>query len=205
MLKQVKNERVDIICILDRSGSMEGIRDASISGFNEFIHAQKQVPGEATISVFLFDDHFDVVYRNKSLQDSPELNRDTFVPRGMTAMNDAIGRVLTEYKSDADKVIICILTDGGENFSKNYTTREIADMITKERDKGTEFVFLAANQDAFAVGRTYNFDPKLTFNYAADNLGTMRAFSNMSNTVAGLRTDNSNDLSNDLSSAKTGG
>jgi hypothetical protein len=83
---------VHIVAIIDRSGSMNSIHDASISGFNEFISAQKAVDGPAKLSLVLFDDKYEVVYDDVDLKDVPELTKEVYTLGGMTAMNDAIGR-----------------------------------------------------------------------------------------------------------------
>ena len=109
----------EIICILDRSGSMSAIRDDAIGGFNTFLEAQKEAGGTALLTLVLFDDVVDVVHEARSIEEVPPLDRDTFLPRGSTALYDAIGKTLgaamrrsrAAAKAD-ERVIVCILTDG---------------------------------------------------------------------------------------------
>jgi len=96
-----KNESTHIIAILDRSGSMRPVAQDAIGGFNNFIGEQKKLKDKATLSGMLFDDQFEPLYGGKTIdiQDVPELTSATFVPRGMTALYDAIGKSVNQYKS----------------------------------------------------------------------------------------------------------
>ena len=151
----------EIVCVLDRSGSMESIVDDAIGGFNTFLKTQQETPGEARMSVVLFDHEYDLLYRGKALADIPPFNSLTFVPRGSTALFDALGRTIQEVGvrlaalaevERPNKVLFVILTDGQENASKNYTGQQIKEMITHQLNVYQwEFLFFAANQDAFAV------------------------------------------------------
>ena len=149
----------EIICILDRSGSMSAIRDDAIGGFNTFLEDQKEAGGTALLTLVLFDDVVDIVHEARAIEEVPHLDGDTFVPRGTTALYDAIGKTLeaatrrNRSAARADqRVIVCILTDGEENASRRFNRREIFDRIRRLREqRGWEFVYLAANQDVFAV------------------------------------------------------
>ncbi|MCH7228735.1 hypothetical protein [Haloferula sp. A504] len=151
----------EIAYVLDRSGSMGGIIEAAITGFNEFLQQQLDQPGDANLSLMLFDDDFLAPHIRTPLQDVDELDATTYVPRGCTALLDAIGitidelgkRIAAEPEDQRPaKVIVAIYTDGYENSSTRYTLKKINQMITHQREKyGWEFMFLAANQDAIAT------------------------------------------------------
>ena len=156
-----------ITVILDRSGSMESIRDATIAGFNAFLEAQRSVPGKATLSLVQFDsqDAYEVVHRFRSIQEVPDLTRDTFVPRDGTPLLDALGRGINDLEqrlsalADVDRparAIIAIITDGAENASREFTKAMIVDRIAAKRKDGWQFVFLSADLEAIneAVGHT---------------------------------------------------
>lgn len=186
--------KTEIIAILDRSGSMQGTARDAIGGFNAFIDDQKTIDGEARMSVVLFDDKFETLYQSIPIGEAPHLTNKTFVPRGMTALLDAIGLTLTTQgqriakEAWADQVIVCILTDGGENSSREYNSAKVREMIQHAEKHGWTFVFLAANQDAFAVGAGIGISAAHTSNYAATSAGTQSAYQNISSTVRGLRT-----------------
>ena len=194
------NMKAEIVVILDRSGSMQTIVDDAIGGFNQFIEEQKKVEGEATVTLIQFDDRYETVFDNIPLNEVPKLNRETFVPRGMTALNDAIGRTISTVSArhtcpecrKNTKTIYAILTDGGENCSREYATDRVNSMISHARDEhGCEFIFLAANQDAFATGSLYGFKTADTFNFTADAEGTQVAYRNMSVRTTSYRTNGS--------------
>ncbi len=140
--------------LLDRSGSMDNCLADTIGGFNAFV--REQAP-KSTMSLYLFNNSFEIVYENKKIKDVEKLNISTFRPRGGTALLDAIARTIdqveqnnTQRWADLDEVgnVIVILTDGDENSSTKYTKKEINDMISSKQAQGWKFVFLAANQDA---------------------------------------------------------
>jgi hypothetical protein len=148
-----------IAALLDRSGSMEECKKATESGFDELIAEQRSLPGEAVVTLSMFDDRYDHVYANVPIADVPKL---TLVPRNRTAMLDAIGRFITEIgehlagidESDRPGTVIClIMTDGYENASKEWSYNSIKALITQQRDHyDWSFVFLGANIDAVDVG-----------------------------------------------------
>lgn len=187
----------EIIVILDRSGSMSTIANDAIGGFNTFVEEQKKVKGEATLTLIQFDDKYEVVYKNVPLNEVKPLTNNTFVPRGMTALNDAIGKAITSHNTGGGcsvcakdtKVIVAILTDGEENSSREYSTSKINELISHYRESHNwEFIFLAANQDAFKVGNLFGIKKDDTFNFVADSLGTQAAYTNMSIRSTAYRT-----------------
>lgn len=171
----VVNPVVDVVAILDRSGSMQSIAADAIGGFNTFIEEQQALPGEARLTVVLFDDQYEVLQNAVDIKAAVKLDNKNFVPRGMTALYDAIGKTIQTFKAAGSEKLICtIITDGGENASKEYRRAEqIKELITAcEKDLGWTFVFLAANQDAFAVGNTLGVSAANAMNFVADAGGT---------------------------------
>ena len=188
--------KVEIACVIDRSGSMSSIRSDAIGGFNTFLAEQKSVPGEATLTLVLFDHEYIEQFKSIPIKDVSDLTNESYVPRGNTALYDAIGRTvdsvgarLDRMKDKPEKVIVLILTDGEENASQEYTASRVAEMIKHQQDKyGWEFVFIAANQDAFLSGSKLNIKACNTVNFAANSFGTSQAYANMSNMTRGYRT-----------------
>lgn len=184
---------VEIVYILDRSGSMTSIKNDAIGGFNSSIEEQKQLKDKANITLVLFDNQYEIPVYRTDLESIELLTENTYVPRGMTALNDAIGRTITEFnrmKSEGkiDKVIFCILTDGEENASSEFSSDDIKTLIKQvESEHSWEFLFLAANQDAFITNGSYGFAGSNVANYAAHSLGTASAFKGMSDKVRSYR------------------
>ena len=185
--------KTEIIAVIDRSGSMSTIVNDAIGGFNTFLADQKTVPGDGRMTLALFDDKYDTLYVGKPLTEAEPLSHKTFVPRGGTALLDAIGRTLNEQgariKADgwADKVIVCILTDGGENISREFEQSKIKEMVKHCESHGWSFVFLAANQDAFAAGASYGISGATTMAFDSSAAGTQTAYASMSNMTRSLR------------------
>lgn len=182
---------VEIISILDISGSMSSIARPSLQGYNSFICEQKSIPGEARVSLVFFDNLVQTQYSGRPIEQVSLL--DTYPIRDSTALNDALGMTITEQSRRidaegwADKVIVCVLTDGHENASRRYTAPQVHSMVSAKREQGWEFVFLAANQDAFATGRQYGFSQDHTYNFAASADGTSTAYASMSASTRSLR------------------
>jgi uncharacterized protein with von Willebrand factor type A (vWA) domain len=188
-MDNTNTDPIEIVAIIDRSGSMESIRDDAIGGFNAFLEEQKQVDGAANLTLVLFDDKYEVPIDREDIQAVEPLTRETFVPRGMTAMNDAIGRTLAKLESNmVKKAVICILTDGAENASREYTADQIKTKIKEAEAKGYQVVFLAANIDAFAAGGSLGISGNNTIAFAASAKGVQDAYLSMSVATRAYRT-----------------
>lgn len=162
---------MDRVVILDRSGSMETCRDDTIGGFNAFLREQQAEGG--TLSLIQFDHEYQVVYPATPIGAVQPLTTQTFVPRGGTALLDAIGKTIKDI-ADGTKPTVVILTDGQENSSKEYTKAHIKDLIEQKTKDGWTFVYLGANQDAFAEAGSLGIAPACTVNY--DPRRTPQAF-----------------------------
>lgn len=152
----------DRIFILDRSGSMDDCRDDTIGGFNSFVESQKPFGG--TMTLVLFDHEYDVVYKDKPIAEVEKMTRETFVPRGNTALLDAIGKTIKGVEDLVSRTVI-ILTDGQENGSRQYTKAHIKDLVEAKTKEGWTFVYLGANQDAFAEAGAMGISQNCTLNY----------------------------------------
>lgn len=193
----MKQGLCEIACIIDRSGSMEAVRHDAIGGFNAFLDEQKKLPGQANMSLILFSTGREVVYENAAIDSVPPLTEQAYVPRGSTALLDAvgltidgIGKRLAQTPEDhrPERVIVAILTDGEENASRKYTRAQVAERIKHQQEQyGWQFVFLAANMDAFAEAAALNIPLSNAANFAATREGTQSAYRDMSATVANLR------------------
>lgn len=160
--------------IVDRSGSMSPIAGDMNGAIRELLKEQAKEPGDLLIDITTFDQEIELPYLNAKAEDITE---DVIMPRGMTALLDAIGititglgtklRVLPE-KDRPGKVIVVVVTDGYENASQEYTREQVKKMVEEQTDKwGWTFMYLAANVDAFATGGGMGFRTGQTMSYAA--------------------------------------
>ena len=193
----------EIVAIVDRSGSMQEIRADAMGGFNAFLADQQKLPGEAAMTVVLFDDEYIILHSGVKVQDIAPLDESTYVPRGRTALYDAIGRAVNDVKGriagmdEADRpegVIFAILTDGMENASAEFSKDGVTKMIAEEQKEGREFAFLAAGQDAFAIGREIGIKQQATANFVGSAKGVRAAFSGASHYAAEYRSGGSQQL-----------
>jgi hypothetical protein len=175
----------ELICVLDRSGSMNAIVDDSIGGFNRMLDEQKQLPGQAHMTVVLFDNRYDVLYESRPVRDVPPLDSKTYQPRGATALLDAVGetidragerfRNLPEEKRPG-KVLFIILTDGHENASHRYSIDQVRSMIKQQTDEWNwQFIYLSADIDAFAHGRGLGISTRAAFRGSGQSIGSTYA------------------------------
>lgn len=163
------------IFLLDRSGSMETCWDDTIGGYNSFVKDQAEFGG--TMTLVQFDHEYSVTYSKTPMGEVVPLTRETYKPRGSTALLDAIGRTIKEWNEEAAPTVI-ILTDGIENSSHNFTKPHIKDLIELKTKDGWQFVYLGANQDAFAEASAMGIAPTCTMNY--EGTKTPEAFTRLS-------------------------
>jgi hypothetical protein len=184
----VTDEKTHIICVLDRSGSMSSIMSDSIGGFNTFLKQQRELPDEATITVALFDDKYELLYDNVDIKEVNDITDKDWYPRGTTALYDAIGKTINNDKAlikkmnkkdRPNKVLVCVVTDGYENASREFQIDDIKKLIKDCENQDWNFIYLAANQDAFDVGTGFGISGANTFTYTA----TAGGVDNMSMTL----------------------
>ncbi len=179
--------------VLDKSGSMEAIRDATISGFNEFKNTQAAEEGEAFFTLTLFDTEFDTVCKAVPMREVLDLDYTSYAPGGMTALYDAIGytmRITDDFvaANKPDQVLFVIMTDGYENASHEFTRERIFAMI-QDRQKLAEyeFIYLGANQDSYEASQQIGVRAGHSADYAASDAGSREAMLRASHNVTAHR------------------
>jgi len=184
-----KSVTTEIVLVLDRSGSMGVIKDDVIGGFNHFLQEQKKLPGKANFTLAQFDDIYEVVHEHVALKGVPELTNDTYQPRATTALLDAIGKTIVKADGlKAKQVSFVILTDGMENASREYNRSQIFDMVKDRTDKGWQFIFLAANQDAIQAGSQIAIPQGQSLTFAHSGEGVRAAYGATGQSVGSYRT-----------------
>lgn len=183
----IQKKKTIVSFILDESGSMSSVHDATISGFNEYVATlKKDTKSNYEFTLTTFDTIVKTPVKGVAISDVPELDRKTYNPNGMTALYDAVCKTISGVTvGEKDKAIAIIMTDGGENSSREYTEVQMKKIIKDLEDTGKwTFVYLGANQDSYAVAQQYGFSKMNTSNYQSTSAGvgaTMRAMA--SNTV----------------------
>lgn len=177
-------QRSLIAVLLDRSGSMETIKSDTEGGFNAFINGQRNEPLDVRVTLAQFDTDYDVVYANRPVHEVPPLK---LAPRGMTALYDAVGKLITDVGAELaalpedqrpGRVVIVVLTDGHENSSREWTHDAVRTAIRRqESEYSWDFLFLGANMDAVAIGQQLGFDADKSLTYAASGEGVTNAMS----------------------------
>ena len=175
----MRSDLTDITLIVDRSGSMGSVREEAEGGVNAFINLQKQEPGEALLTLVQFDTDYEFLYQGAPIQ---EVAPYELVPRGMTALLDAVGRAINETgerlagmpESQRPGLVICVvMTDGLENSSSEFTKSQVKAMIERQQNVyHWHFTFLGANQDAFAEARSLGMHHSAAANYAPSKVAS---------------------------------
>lgn len=164
---------IEIVVIMDRSGSMESVRSDMQGGLNNFVEEQQKIDGDATLTFARFDDRYEMVHEGVPIR-SVEADELELSPRGMTALHDGVGKTLStvwDNRRDAKvrngKVVVLIVTDGLENASTEWTKTGVKEKIEVCEANGWEIVYLGANVDAFSeggqlgttIGKSVGYDP----------------------------------------------
>ena len=193
----MKKNLTELVFILDRSGSMQGLEGDTIGGFNAMLAKQRKEPGQAFVSTLLFDDQTQVIHDRVPLDRvKPMTERDYYV-RGCTALLDAVGGAIHhignihKYARPQDvpeHTLVVITTDGMENASRRYSLPQVKRMIQRQKERyGWEFIFLGANIDAVEAAGQLGIDPDRAANYHSDSAGTRLTFQSISCAVSTMR------------------
>ena len=175
MKKEMK--KLDVVFILDKSGSMGGSEDHTIGSFNEYLEKEKKNSYQTFITTILFNDSYEVLYRHKNVKDVQELTREDYVVGGCTALYDALGNAI--HSMNSDKVLFIIITDGYENASKEFTKNDIRKLI--KNHSNWEFVYIGADIDSYATGGAIGIKKDNIANYAKSKRGCKELFKAVGN------------------------
>lgn len=187
----MKKDLIELVFILDRSGSMSGLESDTIGGYNAMLEKQKKEPGEAIITTVLFDDKYELLHDRINLKGIKSITDKEYFVRGSTALLDAVGRTINKI-GNAQKhtahVMFVITTDGMENASREFSFEKVRQMIEHQKSKyGWEFIFLGANIDAIATAERFGISKERATNYNADSEGTLLNYEVISETVSCIR------------------
>lgn len=191
--------KLELVFILDRSGSMAGLEDDTIKGFNGLLNKQREEIGEVSVTTVLFDHAYELLHDRINIKSIRNISEKEYYVRGSTALLDAIGYTIDkignvqkvsipEYR--ADKVLFIITTDGMENASRKYNYKMIKHSIDHQKKKyNWEFIFMGANIDAIAMADQFGIDANRAVKFHSDQKGTSLNFETMGKVVSNLRSN----------------
>ena len=204
----MKKNLTEMVFILDRSGSMAGLADDTIGGFNSMIENQRKEEGEAFVTTVLFDDQYDLLHDHININEIQPITSNEYYARGLTALLDAVGKTINSIGSRLnatpederpDKVIFVITTDGMENASREFAKSTVKEMIKHQQSKYSwTFMFLGANMDAVGEAASLGINTDFARTYTADTWGTQSVYTSMSKAMSCARSADFdiNDVSN---------
>lgn len=174
--------------LLDTSGSMGSVQQPTIDGYNEYINSLKEDGGKYKVSLTLFDSDMEGKLRLEkrheavNVDDVPELTTETYRPQGGTPLIDAFCTTVNDITDRKDeKYLFVVLTDGDENMSKEYKSKDMTKLKKKLEDKGNwSFIYIGANQDAWLTAKQYGYSANNVSNYNSTSKGTTAVFASMS-------------------------
>ena len=189
-----ENSLTEVVFILDRSGSMAGLEDDTIGGFNSILKKQREEDGDANVTTILFDQEIEMLHKRINIKDIKNITDKDYYVRGCTALLDALGYAInfmtnvTKNDKKAENVLFIITTDGYENASKEYSYEQIRQMITYQKEKyNWKFLFLGANIDAISTAKDFGISEEFASNYVSDEEGTKLTYEVMNETISSCR------------------
>lgn len=171
-----KKKQLDIVFLLDRSGSMQGSESDTIGGYNSYLEQQRKSNYNTKITTILFDDQYEVLHHRKNITKVNNITDKEYFVRGCTALLDAIGKTINnlDKKIKENKVLFVITTDGLENASKEYNKDKIKKLI--EQHPNWEFIYIGSNIDSYNEGTSIGIPRKNISNYYKSKKGTDTLF-----------------------------
>ena len=174
---------LELVLILDKSGSMSGLESDTIGGFNSMIDKQKEAGVDAKVTTVLFDTHFKTLHDRADIKKVEKLTSKDYVASGNTALLDAVGETINKISKVEDiyaknrAVLFVIITDGQQNSSKEYSKAQIKKMISDKQEKyDWEFIFLGANIDAASEAESIGIQRSNAVKYQNNSEGVQKNF-----------------------------
>lgn len=193
--KNNKPKDVELVFILDRSGSMGGLESDTIGGYNSMLSKQKkEKTGKVSVTTVLFDDQYELLYNQVPIEKVSPMTEEEYYVRGSTALLDAIGKTVMQVKANQDKkeikdkVLFVIITDGMENASREYRVDQIKKLIEERKEKDNwEFLFLGANIDAIGAAQNIGIDSSRAVRFKSDKKGTAKNYEVLNEAIKEIR------------------
>ncbi len=172
---------VEIVFVIDKSGSMRELTKDVIGYFNEMLESQKNLndASGAYVTTVLFSDDNKIIHNHQEISKINCMSEEDYVPSGGTALYDALGSAINEMsimnEKNNKKVVFFVITDGEENSSSKFGSEDIQKMIETKKELGWEFIFFGANIDSFKEAGKISIDKQNTINVEASKKGMEKA------------------------------
>lgn len=180
-----KKKESHVVFLLDQTGSMESCKGDTIGGFNNFLKEQKKKKGDSLkFSLTLFNSaKVEKRYVGVDIKKVKKLDDKNYIPSNLTPLWDAVGNMIQEFPKDKD-VFFIILTDGYENFSKEFKADAVKRLITdKEKNFGWKFLYLGADLESFHDAQSMG----VNLHFKVDKSNMRAAYASVSQSVSGYR------------------
>lgn len=177
MKNKTRDNEMDVVFLLDRSGSMGGIEKDTIGGYNSYIDSQRGK--NVKVTTVLFDDKYEILHNREDIDSIKKLTNKDYYVRGCTALLDAIGKTIREIEDkNPNKVIFIITTDGYENASTKYNKSQIKELISVHKD--WKFMYIGADIDSYSEGRSLGIKDEFIANYKKTDRGISKLYNALS-------------------------
>ena len=193
----VQASHLEVVLLIDKSGSMKGLEEDTVKGYNSMLAKERQLSVPTNVTTVLFSSDHEILADRKPISEVPDMTLDSYKVRGATALYDTIGNAIekTEAVKGIDdtgsKVLFVIITDGLENYSQTYDQEKVRKLIDAQEEKGWEFVFIGANMDAEKEADTIGIKKENAATYENSEKGVQANYQAVSQMVHSLATTSS--------------
>lgn len=186
----------ELVFIIDKSGSMSGLENETIKGFNELLNKQKKQNDKALITTIFFNTTMQFINERKDINEVKEITLNDYRVGGCTALLDAIGNainyILNNQINDKENEynnMVVIITDGLENSSLEFSYEKINSLINKKQKEDWQFIFLGANIDVIKEANKMGIASDNAVSYNNDEKGVKLNYEAISLAISDVRSN----------------
>ena len=186
----------ELVFIIDKSGSMSGLEDETIKGFNELLNKQKKQKDKALITTIFFNTTMQFINERKDINEVKEITLNDYRVGGCTALLDAIGNAINYIynnqindKENEYNNMVVIITDGLENSSLEFSYEKINSLINKKQKEDWQFIFLGANIDVIKEANKMGIAGDNAVSYNNDEKGVKLNYEAISLAISDVRSN----------------
>ena len=193
----VQASHLEVVLLIDKSGSMKGLEEDTVKGYNSMLDKERKLSVPTNVTTILFSSDHEILADRKPISEVPDMTLDAYKVRGATALYDTIGNAIAKTEAvkgiddTGSKVLFVIITDGLENYSQTYDQEKIKKMIDVQEEKGWEFVFIGSNMDAEKEADTIGIKKENAATYENSKQGVQANYQAVSQMVHSLATTSS--------------